>query len=64
MAGSRRTRRSATPAWTSLRLLGHKAFVASAWLLIGEGSLEIDRRVAEYIPELRATARTSSRSSR
>jgi CubicO group peptidase (beta-lactamase class C family) len=29
-----------------------KAFVASAcWLLIGEGSLDIDRRVAEYIPE-------------
>ena len=29
-----------------------KAFVASAaWLLIGEGSLEIDRRVADYIPE-------------
>jgi CubicO group peptidase (beta-lactamase class C family) len=28
-----------------------KAFVASAaWLLIGEGSLDIDRRVAEYIP--------------
>src|SRR6266536_6035453 len=29
-----------------------KAFVASAaWLLIGEGSLEIERRVADYIPE-------------
>ena len=29
-----------------------KAFVASAaWLLIGEGSLDIDRPVAEYIPE-------------
>jgi CubicO group peptidase (beta-lactamase class C family) len=29
-----------------------KAFVASAvWLLIGDGSLEIDRRVADYIPE-------------
>jgi CubicO group peptidase (beta-lactamase class C family) len=29
-----------------------KAFVASAaWLLIGDGSLDIDRRVAEYIPE-------------
>lgn len=29
-----------------------KAFVASAaWLLIGEGSLDLDRRVAEYIPE-------------
>ena len=29
-----------------------KAFVASAcWLLTGEGSLELDRRVAEYIPE-------------
>ena len=29
-----------------------KAFVASAaWLLIGEGSLDIDRRVADYIPE-------------
>jgi CubicO group peptidase (beta-lactamase class C family) len=29
-----------------------KAFVASAaWLLIGEGSLDIHRRVAEYIPE-------------
>src|SRR6266516_946179 len=29
-----------------------KAFVASAvWLLIGEGSLDIERRVAEYIPE-------------
>jgi CubicO group peptidase (beta-lactamase class C family) len=29
-----------------------KAFVASAaWLLIGEGSLDIGRRVAEYIPE-------------
>jgi len=29
-----------------------KAFVASAaWLLIGEGSLDIDSRVAEYIPE-------------
>jgi CubicO group peptidase (beta-lactamase class C family) len=29
-----------------------KAFVASAaWLLIGEASLDIDRRVAEYIPE-------------
>jgi len=29
-----------------------KAFVASAaWLLIGEGSLDIERRVADYIPE-------------
>src|SRR5262249_1640051 len=29
-----------------------KAFVASAaWLLIGDGHLDIDRRVAEYIPE-------------
>jgi CubicO group peptidase (beta-lactamase class C family) len=29
-----------------------KAFVASAaWLLIGEGTLDVDRRVAEYIPE-------------
>lgn len=29
-----------------------KAFVASAaWLLIGEGSLDIERRVASYIPE-------------
>jgi CubicO group peptidase (beta-lactamase class C family) len=29
-----------------------KAFVASAaWLLIGEGRLDIERRVAEYIPE-------------
>ena len=29
-----------------------KAFVAgAAWLLIGDGSLDIDRRVAEYIPE-------------
>src|SRR5689334_10163515 len=29
-----------------------KAFVASAaWLLIGDGSLDIDRRVADYIPE-------------
>ncbi|HKA93528.1 MAG TPA: serine hydrolase domain-containing protein, partial [Acidimicrobiia bacterium] len=29
-----------------------KAFVASAaWMLIGDGSLEIERRVAEYIPE-------------
>jgi CubicO group peptidase (beta-lactamase class C family) len=29
-----------------------KAFVASAsWLLIGEGSLDVDQRVAEYIPE-------------
>jgi CubicO group peptidase (beta-lactamase class C family) len=29
-----------------------KAFVASAaWLLIGEGGLDIERRVAEYIPE-------------
>jgi CubicO group peptidase (beta-lactamase class C family) len=29
-----------------------KAFVASAaWLLIGEGSLDIDRRVADYIPQ-------------
>jgi CubicO group peptidase (beta-lactamase class C family) len=29
-----------------------KAFVASAcWLLIGEGSLDLERRVAEYIPE-------------
>jgi CubicO group peptidase (beta-lactamase class C family) len=29
-----------------------KAFVASAaWLLIGEGTLDIERRVADYIPE-------------
>jgi len=29
-----------------------KAFVASAaWLLIGDGSLDVDRRVADYIPE-------------
>src|SRR4029450_9070837 len=29
-----------------------KAFVASAaWLLIGDGSLDIERRVAAYIPE-------------
>src|SRR2546429_635775 len=29
-----------------------KAFVASAaWLLIGDGSLDVDRRVAAYIPE-------------
>jgi CubicO group peptidase (beta-lactamase class C family) len=29
-----------------------KTFVASAcWLLIGEGSLDLERRVAEYIPE-------------
>ena len=29
-----------------------KAFVASAaWLLIGEGTLDVDRRVADYIPE-------------
>ncbi len=29
-----------------------KAFVAStAWQLIGDGSLDVDRRVAEYIPE-------------
>src|SRR5919106_6780344 len=29
-----------------------KALIASAcWLLIGEGSLDVERRVAEYIPE-------------
>src|SRR4029453_14513539 len=29
-----------------------KAFVAgAAWLLIGEGSLDVERRVTEYIPE-------------
>src|SRR5947199_1661470 len=42
----------ADPATRYVIFSATKAFVASAaWLLIGEGSLEVDRRVADYIPE-------------
>ena len=36
-----------------------KPIVASAtWHLIGEGLLDLDRRVVDYVPEFGATART------
>src|SRR2546430_16503773 len=36
-----------------------KAFVASAaWLLIGEGSLDIERRVADYTPQIATHRKT------
>jgi len=43
---------AAAPETRYVNFSATKAFVASAaWLLIGEGSLDIERRVADYIPE-------------
>src|SRR4051812_45052994 len=43
----------ATDASRFLVMSATKPIVASAaWMLIGEGTLELDRRVADYIPEL------------